>query len=148
MTKVTLPAETVLSREELGDMYYELRGKFHSYFSPWSNMLGPQGDPEATKKEITDKMAAIEKELGEDFLLVIRLKKENRQLEKHLKDQVKNNDELEERVERLEKCVKELHDSKGNRFGVDEFDFRACNSKIPDKSHLRSSEYGGSLLFF
>lgn len=129
---------TLISREELGDMYYKLKDEYDRYFSPWSNWLAPKGNPETVKKDLLKKIAAIEKELGADFLLVIRQKKEIRSLETHLKDQCKNNDELELRIERLEACVRELYSGKKNQRHAY---FPNCESAIPSKMNVASNSY-------
>lgn len=143
MTKAPLPVSTVLSREELGEMYFDLQNEYSRWFGPWSNFIFSDGDPEARKKELKDKMAAIHAELGEDFIALCQIRQENKRLEAKIDDVRKNNDELENRIDRLENCVAELHAFKANKpFAPHRLfePFRHCESKIPmdtSPSHLR-----------
>jgi predicted RNase H-like nuclease (RuvC/YqgF family) len=137
MTTEKLAANVILSREELGKMYFELQNQYERFFSPWSNMCAPSGDPEVVKLELRTKIEAIEKELG-DYIDIAKLRRENRKLETHLKDQIKNNDELEERIERLEECVVELVSGKKDKRDAS---YTACYSKIPSKMNVNLNSY-------
>ncbi len=111
-------------------------------------MMGPQGDPKKTKKELQQKMDSISQELGDEFLLTIKLKLEIRELDDALKDVQKNNDELEERIERLERCIIELRSNKKNDkttlFGTYN-QFPNCESPVPDKSGTDHRTYRSNI---
>ena len=129
---VCMDTKKILTKEELGDMYYDLKAKLSKY-STWV-IQGSTEKNEALEK----KMAAIKNELGDDFLYMIRLKHENRSLDHALKDTQKNNDELEERIERLEMCIVELRSGKKDTRGST---FRHCESAIPSKMTIDCETY-------
>jgi len=120
---MSITVDKLLSREELGEKYLELEGTNGCGYGFFSL---PKSDKEI--KANRDKMRIIEAEVGEDFIRICRLKKEIESKEDKIKDVQKNNDELENRIERLEGCVKELYSNKKSK--ADSI-FYHCESKIP-----------------
>ena len=126
---------TLFTKQELGKIYFETKEQYDKFFSLWSNWIVCDGDPEVKKKELKDKMEAIAAELGETWMEFATLRNENEDLKFHLKDVQKNNDELEDRIERLEKCIQELYSHKKDKYGTSDgfMPYEACESKIPSR---------------
>lgn len=138
--KNALSALQLMSRDELGQMYFDLQDEYSKWLRPWSNWLFQSGDPEVRKKELKDKMAAIHAELGEDFIALCQLRQDHKKLQGDMKDVGKNNDELENRIERLENCIVELYSHKQNKPFRNkdphyQLPFGHCESKIPMDTH-------------
>ncbi len=76
-------------------------------------------------------MDAIAQELGEDFLVTISIKKENKKLQGRINEIRDANDKLKKRIERLEDAIEELYTFKRSKWGLPYNAFSHCESKIP-----------------
>lgn len=124
----------ILTREELGELYVETKDEYDRYFSTWSNWCCPTGNPEEIKARLKGRMDAIAAQLGEDYMEIVRLREKVNDQKAEIKDVQKNNDELEDRIERLEGCVTELYQNKGDRLMMSKT-YHHCESKIPMRGY-------------